>query len=329
MSRVTGPQGRPFRFGLLSAAGTAAEWHEDVARAEGDGYATVVLTDHLDLSGAHVTRLAWLPALADALARTTTLRASVMVANQDLRHPAVLARDVVTLDRLSGGRVELGLGAGWADNEYAWAGIAFDDAATRVRRLAEYVAVVRGLTGPAGHAEGDDGTFSFEGEHFRITRMPRDPAPAAGPVPLVVGGARPGVLRLAARTADVVNLLTLRDDGPADEVLARKVAWVRAAAGDRWPDLELATSVALVAPGDGSPAAAVEAALATDPFARRVAARMPVEVLAEAAFTLAGTSAHVVETLLARRERHGVSHVVVPAHAADVLAPVVAALAGR
>lgn len=322
-----GPHERPFRFGLLSGAGTAQEWQEDVARAEGDGYATVVLTDHLDLSGAHVSRLSWLPALADALARTTHLVASVMVANQDLRHPAVLARDVVTLDRLSGGRVELGLGAGWAENEYAWAGLPFDDAATRVRRLAEYATVVRGLTSGTGAAA--DGSFSFEGDHVRITRMPVGPPPSRGHVPLMLGGARPGVLRVAARTADIVNLLTLRDDGRADDVLARKVAWVREAAGERWAGLELATSVALVAPGEGSPGRAVEAALASDAFARRVSERMPLEVLADAAFTLAGTTQHVVETLLARRERHGVSYVVLPGHAAPLLAPVVAALSGR
>jgi probable F420-dependent oxidoreductase len=310
------PHDRPFRFGLLSAAGTAAEWQADVARAEDGGYSTVVLTDHLDLSGAHVTRLAWVPALADALARTTRVAASVMVANQDLRHPAVLARDVVTLDRLGGGRLELGLGAGWAAGEYAWAGLRFDDAPARVRRLAEYAAVVRGLT-TAG-AE----TFDFAGEFFTISGMPVEPLPVRGRLPLMLGGSRPVVLSLAARVADVVNLNTLRDDGPADDVLAEKAAWVRAAAGDRWPDLELATSVALVAGGTGSPAAAVEAALARDGFARRVTARMPVAAAAGAAFALAGTTDHMVETLLSRREKHGISYLVVPAHAAATLAPV-------
>jgi alkanesulfonate monooxygenase SsuD/methylene tetrahydromethanopterin reductase-like flavin-dependent oxidoreductase (luciferase family) len=289
------PHDRPFRFGLLSAAGTAAEWQADVARAEGGGYSTVVLTDHLDLSGAHVTRLAWVPALADALARTTTLATSVMVANQDLRHPAVLARDVVTLDRLGAGRMELGLGAGWAADEYAWAGLPFDDALVRVRRLAEYAAVVRGLTTAAAPAVGDAvQTFDFAGEFFTISAMPVDPLPVRGRLPLMLGGSRPGVLSLAARVADVVNLNTLRDDGPADDVLAEKVAWVREAAGDRYRELELATSVALVAGGSGSPAAAVAAAAACDRFAHRVTARMPAEAAAGAAFTLAGTTEHLV-----------------------------------
>ena len=85
---------RAFRFGVLSPAADAASWLRDAREAEARGYSTLVLTDHLDLSGAHVTRLAWVPALAAAAAVTTRLRFTVMVANQDLRHPAVLARDV-------------------------------------------------------------------------------------------------------------------------------------------------------------------------------------------------------------------------------------------
>ena len=185
-----------------------------------------MLTDHLDLSGAHVTRLSWLPAFADALARTSRLHASVMVANQDLRHPAVLARDVTTLDRLSGGRVELGLGAGHVEQEYAWAGIDFDPVGARVGRLAEYAAVVRGLTtaGPE--------TFSFEGKHFTIADMPVAPLPTRGRLPIMIGGGKPRVLSIAATHADIVNLNNIRDDGSADEVLAEKVGWVAAAAGD-------------------------------------------------------------------------------------------------
>lgn len=321
---------RPFRFGLLSSAGTAEQWHADVARAEDDGYSTIVLTDHLDLSGAHVTRLAWLPAFADALARTTTVSGSVMVANQDLRHPAVLAREIVTLDRLSGGRIELGVGAGWLASEYAWAGLRFDDAPVRVRRLAEYCAVIRGLT-TAGTAVAEEHhttsrtspTFTFDGEFFTISAMPVHPVPTRSRLTLMVGGARPAVLSLAARVADIVNLNTLRDDGPADNVLGQKVRWVREAAGARFPHLELATSVALVAGGPGSPVEAVSAALAKDPFARHVTSRMSVEQAAGAAFTLAGTAQHITETLLARREKHGINYVVTPAQAADVMQPVI------
>ena len=311
---------RAFRFGMLSGAGDARGWQRDVARAEGDGYSTIVLTDHLDLSGAHVTRLSWLPAFADALARTSGLRASVMVANQDLRHPAVLAREVTTLDRLSGGRVELGLGAGWTEQEYAWAGIDFDAAGARVGRLAEYAAVVRGLTtaGPE--------TFSFQGRHFTVTDMPVAPPPTRGFLPIMIGGGRPRVLSIAATLADIVNINTLRDEGSADEVLSEKVGWIAAAAGKRMPGIELAMSVPIVAGGPGAPTTELELAVAGNPFAQRLASRMSIEALAASALTLAGTTTAIAERLQKWRERHGVSYYVVPAGAADVMAPVLAKL---
>jgi probable F420-dependent oxidoreductase len=312
---------RPFRFGMLSDAADAEGWRRDVDRAEQEGYSTIVLTDHLDLSGAHVTRLSWLPAFADALARTSRLHASVMVANQDLRHPAVLAREVTTLDRLSDGRIELGLGAGHVEQEYAWAGLSFDPAGVRVGRLAEYVAVVRGLT-----TAGPD-TFSFQGQYFAITDMPVAPLPTAGRLPIAIGGGRPRVLSIAATTADIVNLNNIRDDGPADQVLAEKVGWIASAAGARMPDLELAMSVPVVAGGPGSPVIEVERAVAQDPFAQRLASRMSLGALAEAAVTLAGTTTAIVERLQGWRERHGVTYYVVPAGAADVMAPVLEQLA--
>ncbi len=305
---------RPFRFGMLSGAGDAASWQRDVARAEDDGYSTIVLTDHLDLSGAHVTRLSWLPAFADALARTSRLQASIMVANQDLRHPAVLAREVTTLDRLSGGRIELGLGAGHVEQEYAWAGLSFDVVGQRVGRLAEYAAVVRGLTtaGPE--------TFSFAGEHFTITDMPVAPLPTRGRLPIMIGGGKPRVLSIGATHADIVNLNNIRDDGPADEVLAEKVGWVAAAAGEQTAEIELAMSVPVVASG-------LEDAVARDPFAQRLASRMSLDALAASALTLAGSTDAIVDRLQGWRERHGITYYVVPAGAADVMAPVLARLA--
>ena len=311
---------RPFRFGMLSNAGNPQEWHRDVARAEQDGYSTIVLTDHLDLSGAHVTRLSWLPAFADALARTSRLHASVMVANQDLRHPAVLAREVTTLDRLSGGRIEVGLGAGHVEEEYAWAGIDFDPVGARVGRLAEYAAVVRGLTtaGPA--------TFSYDGQHFAITDMPVAPLPTRGRLPIMIGGGRPRVLSIAATLADIVNLNNIRDDGSADEVLSEKVGWVAAAAGERMAEIELAMSVPIVAGGPRAPTTELELAVAQDPFAKKLASRMSIDGLAASALTLSGTTTAIVERLQEWRDRHGVTYYVVPAGAADVMSPVLAKL---
>ena len=315
---------RPFRFGVISPAADAAAWLHAAREVESRGYSTLVLTDHIDLSGAHVTRLAWVPALAAAAAVTSRLRFTVMVANQDLRHPAVLARDVATLDVLSSGRFELGLGAGWAEKEYAWAGIRYESAGRRIARLGEYVAVMQGLLRLRPGA-----TFSFAGEHFRITDMPGDPYPMQSPLPLMLGGARPKMLALAGRSADIVNLLTLQDVGPTAAVLEDKLRWVRAGAGARFDALELATPVALVAGGHSDPLEAVRRALPGVPFAQHLAAKMPLETLAASCFVLAGDEGRIAAELQERRERWGVSYYVLPAEAMPQVQPVIERLAGH
>ncbi|MCC7461391.1 MAG: TIGR03621 family F420-dependent LLM class oxidoreductase [Gammaproteobacteria bacterium] len=315
---------RPFRFGLISPAANAPDWLRDAREAESRGYSTLALTDHIDLSGAHVTRLAWIPALAAAAAVTTRLRFTVMVANQDLRHPAVLARDVATLDVLSSGRFELGLGAGWAEKEYLWAGLRYDSAGRRIERLGEYVAVMRGLLRLSAGA-----TFSFTGRHFRITDMPGGPCPLQTPLPLMLGGARPRMLAYAGRCADIVNILTLQDIGTTAQVLEEKLRHVRAGAGERFAALELATPIALVAGGHTDPLEAVRRELPRVPFAQHLAAKMPLGTLAASAFVLAGDTARIVAELQERRERWGLSYYVLPAEALADMQPVIERLAGR
>ena len=307
---------RPFRFGVVCSAHDASSLHAVAREAEAGGFSTLALTDHLDLSGAHVARLSWLPALASVAATTTSLRLTTMVANQDLRHPAVLARDVATLELLSDGRFELGLGAGWNPVEYGWAGLPLDPPNVRIRRLAEYAAVVRGLLND------DPAPFSFDGEFFAITDMP----PAPGRVPLMLGGAQRRMLSLAAREADIVNLLTLRDSGPTDQVLTEKVGWVREAAPERDP--ELAVSVVLVATDADDPAAAVTAALPRSPFARHVAEQRSVESVAAAPHVLAGSPARIADELRRRREVHGVSYWLVPQEDMAAFQPVLDELVG-
>jgi probable F420-dependent oxidoreductase len=309
---------------VLSPAATGEAWLRDARDAEARGYSTLVLTDHLDLSGAHVTRLSWLPAMAAAAAVTTRLRFTTMVANQDLRHPAVLARDVATLDVLSAGRFELGLGAGWAQQEYAWAGLPFDSAGRRIERLGEYVAVVQGLL---RLRPGE--TFSLVGRHFTITAMPGAPYPVQAHVPLMLGGARPKMLALAASLADIVNILTLQDVGTTERVLEEKLRWVRSGAGERFDRIELATPVALVASAHSDPLEAVRRALPQAPFARHLAAKMPLETLAASCFVLAGDVERIIAELLERRARWGLSYYVLPAEAMNAMQPVIDRLAGR
>ena len=309
---------RPFRFGIVCAAATAAQLHEVAREAEGRGYSTLALTDHLDLSGAHVARLSWLPALASAAAVTSTLRFTTMVANQDLRHPAVLAREVASLDILSSGRMELGLGAGWNPIEYDWAGITLDPAAVRVRRLAEYAQVISLLL------DATTETVSFTGEFFTITAMPTAPHPTQRHVPLMLGGAQRTMLSTAGRLADIVNILTLRESGTTDEVMAQKVPWIREAAGSR--DVELGTSVVLVATDATDPADAVRAALPRSRFARHVTETQSVESVAAAPHVLAGSPEAIAEELVRRRERWGLSYYLIPEDAMTAFQPVLEAL---
>lgn len=314
---------RPFRFGVLTGAGSPDDLRSIATEAEARGYSTLALSDHLDLSGAHVARLSWLPALAYAAACTSTLRLTTMVANQDLRHPAVLAREVVSLDILAGGRVELGLGAGWNPVEYRWAGLSLDPPKQRIARLAEYVSVVRGLVEP----DRED-AFDFAGEHFVVSAMPRVPASPQRPLPIMLGGSQPTMLALAASRADIVNILTLRETGSTDDVLAPRIRWIRDAANVAGRDPEVGMSVVLVAADADDPADAVREALPRSPFARHVAASQSVEAISKAPHVLAGSTGLIEAELRRRREVWGVSYYIIPAESMSDFQPVLDALSG-
>jgi len=219
--------------GLRQVAG-ARRLAERARAAEAAGYDVLAITDHLGAD-----QLAPVPALAVVAAATERLRVATLVLNNDLRHPAVLAHELATLDVLSEGRLEIGLGAGWNRSEYAAAGIPFEDGAVRVERLAETVRILEGLA--AG------GPFTMRGRHYAIDGLDGLPKPVQRPhPPLLIGGGSRRLLELAAREADVVGLLpradTLERRDFSDwlpEATDRKVAWVRQAAGDRFARLEL------------------------------------------------------------------------------------------
>jgi probable F420-dependent oxidoreductase len=178
---------RPFRF-LASHDGVAdaATVVERARRAEASGYTAIVLSDHL------VPQLSPLPTLALIAGATERLRLGTFVLNNDLRHPAQLASELATLDLLSGGSLEVGLGAGWNRAEYDESGITFDPIGTRIERLEESIAVLKGLFGPD--------PFSFTGRHYRITSMDGHPKPVQRPhPPLMVGGGGRRILGPPAR----------------------------------------------------------------------------------------------------------------------------------
>lgn len=224
----------PFRF-LADARGIATirELTETARRAEAIGIDTLVIPDHL------IPQLAPVPAMAVIAAVSDRLRVGAFVLNNDLRHPAVLAQDLASLDVLSEGRLDVAIGAGWNRSEYQAIGLAFDPTPVRQARLAEAVAVLKGCFA--------DGPFSFAGEHYTITELDAYPKPVQKPhPPFLIGGGGRRTLTLAAREAQIVGLAPRILPGGAPDPTSitfegtrEKIGWVREAAGERFASLEL------------------------------------------------------------------------------------------
>jgi probable F420-dependent oxidoreductase len=310
-------QQRDFRFGVVSGAPSAREWRDLVTQIESLGYSTLFLSDHLDLGGAHPSTLSPLPALAAAGALTSRLRLGTSVLNQDLRHPAVLAREAATVQLLSDGRLELGVGAGWAQYEYDWAGLRFDNAAERISRLHEYLDVVRALLGPD--------PVTFKGRYFDISAMPGAVGGITAP-PIMVGGYGDQMLRLAARHAEIININAVGRPDARPDVLDRKVELV---ARDARPGAELATMVVMVVVSDAPRLTALTGRL--DAIRRAGhhppdGGLSPAELLDSPAF-LVGTPEKICEVLLERRQRWGISYYLISYPDLTAFAPVVRMLA--
>ncbi len=225
---------RPFRF-LADARGIASirELTETVRRAEAIGIDTLVVPDHL------IPQLSPAPTMAAIAAISETLRISAFVLNNDLRHPAVLAQDLASLDILSEGRLDVAIGAGWNRPEYEAIGLPFDPTPVRQARLAEAVTILKRCFA--------DEPFSFAGEHYTIREYDAQPKPIQKPhPPILIGGGGRRTLELAAREAQIVGMAPrILPVGAADpssvtiEGTREKIDWVRQAAGDRFETLEL------------------------------------------------------------------------------------------
>lgn len=297
---------RPFRF--LAEARAVADGRtlaETARRAEATGIDVLVIPDHL------IAQLAPIPAMATIAAATERLRIGTFVLNNDLRHPAVLAQDLASLDVLSGGRLEVGIGAGWNRPEYEAIGIPFDPVPTRVARLTEAVAVLKGCFA--------DGSFSFAGAHYTITDLDGQPKPVQRPhPPFFIGGGGRRLLTMAAREADIVGLAPRllpagRGGDPRSITLAataEKVGWVRQAAGDRFDGLELN-----VYPST-SPIVVTDRALpAAAELAARLHERTSLEVrpqdLLESPHIFIGSVESLAAKFVALREELGISSIMV------------------
>jgi len=308
---------RPFRFGVQAAgARPAKEWAEYARRAEGLGYSTLFMPDHfVD------TEFAPMVGLSFAAAATTTLRVGMLVLGNDYKHPAVVAKEAATLDVLSDGRLEFGLGAGWMTADYAALGLTYDSHSTRIARLAEALEIVQGCW--------SDGPFDFAGEHYTITGYAATPRPVQQPrPPILVGGGGPKLLRLAGQVADIVGINPILRAGEigtdaARDTLSgsvdRKLGYIREGAGDRFEEIELQVRYFMAAVTD-------DALGYAEALAPMFGVSAEEGLLSSA--VLAGTVDQICDTLVERRETTGVSYVVLGDDQLDAFAPVVARLAG-
>jgi probable F420-dependent oxidoreductase len=300
-------QQRPFRFGVLSERIVDAPQLRDLARrVEALGYSTLVFADNIGAGYAPV------PAMVVAADATTRLRVGSYVFDNDFRHPVLLAKEAATVDLLTGGRLELGLGAGWFQPEYEQAGIRFDPAAVRIQRMEEALRCIKGwFSGPP---------TSFEGRYFAIRGLRGVPGPVRQTAPpILLGGGGRRVLSIAAREADIVALGPRGSDSGGDvdyrtltvEATVRKLAWVRDAAGSRFDRLELNTFPML------APVTVTDDALrVARELAQRIHRQQPGLELAErevlaSPHCFIGTIEQMASKLRQQRHELGLSYVVV------------------
>lgn len=312
---------RPFRF-LADAReiATITELTETARRAEAIGIDTLVVPDHL------IAQLAPIPTMAAIAAVSDRLRIGGFVLNNDLRHPAVLAQELASLDVLSDGRLDVAIGAGWNRAEYEAIGLAFDPTPVRQSRLAEAVAVLKGCFA--------DGPFTFAGEHYAVSEYDAQPKPIQHPhPPFLIGGGGRRTLTLAAREAQIVGLapriLPNRAPDPRSvtfEGTREKIDWVRDAAGDRFGELELNVypSMTGVSITDEPLREAAEVA---ERLSDRSGISVTAEELLDSPHIFINTVDGFVEKLRRHRHELGISSVMVGA--LGELDPVVERLAGE
>ncbi|GCE11933.1 TIGR03621 family F420-dependent LLM class oxidoreductase [Tengunoibacter tsumagoiensis] len=292
---------KPFRFGVQSS-GLMSErsWMAQARRIEELGYATLLMPDRPSMGG-----FALFPALTMAVAVTTTLHVGSYVFSNDYHHPLLLAKAVATLDAFSGGRFELGLGAGVGGGEYEQMGLTFENAGTRVSRLEEALALIKQYF----TAE----EVNFSGKYYTVTGIKALPMAVRQPhPPILMGTAGKRMLTIAAREADIIApamRMGLQGVDPTDVPMEEKIDWIREAAGERFSHIELAQPAYEISLSDNSA-----------PVFSPSGMRMPMRTM---------TTDQAIEHLLAHRERYGFSYIHIFDGQLENFAPVVARLNGK
>lgn len=317
---------RPFRFSVVvERAKSRDEWVSKAHIAEELGYDTFLVPDHIGKDIAPVA------ALMAATSATASLRIGSHVFNNDLRHPAILAKEAATLDMLSGGRFQFGLGAGANTLNYEQAGIQFDTPGVRLNRFEEALQIIKRLF--------TEDSVTFRGDYYTITNMKGLPRPVQKPhPPIYIGGGGKRVLSIAAREADIVGLVPKNGPKGLDmmsataQSTAQKVEWVREAAGDRFNELELSCTVFIVIVTEDREHVAQQVA------SRFVLPREEVKIAGQVTLSaeqvlgspqvLIGTVDQIIQNLQMRRELYGISSIEVLEERMEAFAPVVAGLAG-
>jgi probable F420-dependent oxidoreductase len=297
--------GRPFRFGVQLSSLPVGDWVRRVRDIEALGYSTLFVPDHFSAATWDPTTL-----LAGVAAVTERLKVGTLVYGVDYRHPVVYARQAATLQALSGGRHEFGLGAGWMREDYDWAGLRYDPPSVRIARLDETLTIVRSMWARK--------QTSFAGTHYQVADVPlKIELPDGRPPPILVGGGGRKLLQVAARHADIVGInprlcagRITRDtalDATADRI-QQKLAWLceaAAAAGRDFAALEL-NALAFATAITDTPG----------PVGDMVAAQtgLSAQQVADCPLFLIGSGAQIRDTLQQRRDDTGISYIVVQGH---------------
>lgn len=264
-------------------------------------------------------QLAPLPSLVAAAEATSRLRVGTFVLDNDFRHPAALAKEAATVDLLSAGRLELGIGAGWNPADYRKTGLPFEAPGVRISRLEEALAILEAYF--AG-----DGPVSFEGRFYAVHDLDPAPRPVQRPrPPLLIGANGPRMLRLAARHADILNFPDRPPVGTSTAgnpglgiAFDAQLELVRQTAGERYAHLEL--SSLLIPRVTDQPQAVLEGLAEQMHTTPEVVAAMP--------GTMVGSVEAIVEKLQRNRDQFDLSYPVLGLAALDAFTPIVARLAG-
>jgi len=319
---------RAFRFGMQSFnAESGEDWAAQARQAEALGYSTFHLADHIlgagpamEKANHPVQNLAAIPAMAYAAAVTSTINIGCRVFCIDYHNPVVLIKSAMTIDKLSNGRLEFGLGAGWITEEYAALGIHMDPPAVHIDRLADVLEGVKAFRG--------DGMADVHNNSINWQDFEGDPKPV-GRAPIMIGGGSPRILRLAGREADIVSLnLNNRSGmiGPdgvrmsSEAQTQKKIRWVKEGAGERFDDLEIEIGAYFTFVMD-DPGAMLGQFAAMFGLSEEEMSRHP--------HALFGSVDAICDELERRRELHGISYITVGQANMQAFAPVVERLAGK